>query len=194
MSQHDPEKTTKQPKPEKTESTSLERYDVSGKKIGRWTVHVRQLFLVKLTQVLSFGKRAADAKLPGSKDSSLKDAPAKAVDFVEARLEETSIQNQLNTALTESEHLNQELLRKEIKLREAETRSVQLDNLEKELRIRERIQELTAGRTDIHVIEEESGPAIIFGNLPNAKPHQLPTRTAEPGAIEEASDSEEDEE
>ena len=110
--------------------------------------------------------------MPGSTGTlaeKAKTAAGKGLEFLEARIEQAPIENQLKSAQTETEFLRQELLRLEIAKTAAETKGQELDNVTKQLDIQQRIEEITSGRTDIHVITDGEVTRVIFGNLPDQK-------------------------
>jgi len=147
---------------------SYSHYELSGSRIRRWTENAKAAFVSTLRRILAAFGHVADKQLPGT-DSTLQDklqkAPGKGIQFLEARLDQTSIDNQLKASQTETEFLRQELLRQQIAKTAAETKGQQLDNVTKTIAIQERIRELTAGRTDIRIVENEDSTSIIFGNL-----------------------------
>ena len=161
---------TEQSTPSECKSTtSLARFDLSGNRIRRWTIRARDKLVSALRRVLAFAKRGAETQLPGSSGSlgdKGKTLPGRTVEFLESAIEKTPIENQLKSAQTETEFLKQELIRQQIAKTAAETKGQQLDNVTKELEIRDRIQQIVAGRTEIHVFEDGEATIIVFGNLP----------------------------
>ncbi len=166
-----------QPRPEQVKlSESYERYDLTGSRIRRWTVKAREKLMVSLRCLKVAGKRAATEELPGA-DGTLvekaKTAPGKGVEFLEGKLEQVPVENRLKSAQTETEFLKQELLRTQIAntaadtaKKAAETKGQELDNVQKEIEIRERIAEITSGKTEIHVLEFGDSKSVVFGNIP----------------------------
>ncbi|MEE8450449.1 MAG: DNA-directed RNA polymerase subunit alpha C-terminal domain-containing protein [Thermoguttaceae bacterium] len=158
------------------ESRSLERYDLTGHKIRGWTVRARGRLAALFGRLVHFGRRAAATTLPGSEQpvgDKAKKLPAKGLDFVEAQIDKTGVENQLKIAQTETEFYEQELLREQITKARAETAKIEsetkgqhLDNLARQLEIQERIAEITEGKTDVRIVSNDGEPAIVFGNIP----------------------------
>jgi len=156
-------------------SESFERYDLTGDKVGKWTVSARQRLVDFIHRVIKFGRSAKDTKLPGTDESLGEKAaniPGKGVTFLEASIEKTSVDNQLKTSQTETEFFKQELIKEQIAKLKVERRGQQLANLEREIEIQERIKEITNGRTDVNITWDEDEPIVIVGNVEGLQPYQ----------------------
>jgi hypothetical protein len=149
-------------------SESFERYDLTGYAIKRWTTAARTKLVSVLRRVLALGKKVGETKLPGTSEKLSKKGkklPGKILEFIESQIEKTTIENQLKASQTETEFLKQELLREQIMKTRVETRGQEFDNLSRVIEIQKNIRELTAGRTDVHVITEAEKEIVVFGNL-----------------------------
>lgn len=158
------------PDPKETKSsTEFQRVDLTGSRIRRWTTRARETLASALQRIVDGIKRGGDTQLPGSDETierTIKRAPAKGVKFIESKLDQTNVENQLKSAQAETEFLKQELLREQVAKTQAETRGQQLSNVERELEIRSRIAEITDGRTDIQLVwDDDESPILIVGNL-----------------------------
>jgi DNA-directed RNA polymerase alpha subunit len=149
-------------------SESFERYDLTGYAIKRWSTAARTKLIGVLRRVFALGKKVGETKLPGTSEKlskKAKELPGKTLEFIESQIEKTPIENQLKASQTETEFLKQELLREQIMKTHAETRGQELDNLSRMIEIQDNIRELTAGKTDVHVITQGEKEILLFGNL-----------------------------
>lgn len=151
-------------------SKSFERYDVTGNRIGKWTLAARANLAAAVSQVFRFGKMASKIQLPGTNEElgeKVQNLPGKGVEFLEAQIDKAPIENQLKSAQTQTEFLRQELLREQIANTREDTRGKRLSNAERELELRERLLEITQGKTDVHLVTDGDNEIVIIGSLPN---------------------------
>lgn len=161
--------------------TSLfRRFDLTGQRIKHWTVDARHRLVKRFRRLFEFIRSQGDKPLPGADQTiaeAAKDAPASYVKFIKSKLEESAIDNRLKEQQAETEFLQQELLREQARMTRAQTRGQQLDNIQLEIEIRQRLAEITKGRGDVSFISGEDGPVVIIGNLPvAAEGLELPER------------------
>ena len=170
----------KDPKDQFTELTaqtdSFERYDLTGSKIKKWTENKRKWLGDCVDKVFAFCSNTADKTLPGN-DETIKEKtvklPGKGAEFLESKLDQIPIENQLKLAQTETEFLKQEKIREEIKKTREERKELQLSNIERQLLVAKRIDEITEGKTNYHITWENGEPTVIFGNIPGFQPTEL---------------------
>ena len=152
------------------DSTSLERYDLTGNIITRWTILARKRLSALLAKTFQFSRKASDTQLPGHEESvgeKAKKLPAKGIDFIESHIDKTTVDNQLKASQTETEFLKQELIRQQIVKAKAEAKTQHLENISRQLEIQSRIEELTSGKTDVRIVWEEDEPVVLIANLPD---------------------------
>lgn len=155
---------------------SLERYDLTGRKIANWRVPIRK----KLLDALSLIRRIGSKKLPGTAErveDKLKTAPGKAVEFIEERAKKDAIENRLKIAQTQTEYLRQEteklqqqLLLEKIRETRAKAFGQELENEKRRIEAIERIGEITRGKPPLQIIGAGDNAAVVFGYLSNGFP------------------------
>jgi hypothetical protein len=152
-------------------ASRIEVYQLTGYSYQKWRLMARDA-LVKSIKWIS---RQGDAKLPDSGETikdNVKNAPSLAVDYVKGAARKASIENQLKQSLAETEFQKQESeklrrrqMMQEIRESRARMRGIELENTEKELRIREicnRVQEITAGKPGLTVIRVDNDDVAAF--------------------------------
>ena len=131
-------------------SQSFERYDLTGNRIRMWTIAARRALASTFRRLVRIGNVASETQLPGTEeklgDKAVK-VPGKGVEFLEAHIEKAPIENQLKSAQTQTEFLKQELIREQIDNTREDTRAKKLNNAAREVEIRERLEEITIGKT-----------------------------------------------
>lgn len=150
-------------------SKSFERYDLTGNRIRKWTIATRRALVSTMRRIFRFGKAASQTQLPGSDEElgdKVKNIPGKGVEFLEAQIEKTPIENQLKAAQSQTEYLKQELLREQIANMREDTRGKKLNNATRELEIRERLHEIIQGKTGIHSITDGEKEIVVIGSIP----------------------------
>jgi len=150
-------------------SESYERYDLTGHTIRRWTVKARSKLIQSLRRVFAWRKKAGEAQLPGTDETlgrKVSHLPGKGIEFFEAHIEKSAIENQLKASQTETEFLKQELLREQIAKTRAETEGQKLNTLARQIELQEMIREVIAGKTGIRVISQGEKEIVVVGNLP----------------------------
>ncbi len=169
MSLHDELQSDHSHESQKQTSKSFERYDLTGHRIRRWTVSVRERLFSTLRKFLDYSKKAAKQELPGTSETleeKGRKLPGRTIQFIENSIDKTSVENQLKIQQTETEFFRQELLKMQISKTRAETETQNLENVSRKLEICKRIKEITEGKTDIHFMVDEDVRKIIFGTLP----------------------------
>lgn len=154
----------------------LERFDLTGRRISRWTVRsCRRLSML----VGSIFRRIIAYRDPASQESvgeKIQENLVKTLDHVGAKLDEPTIENQLRVSQTEAEFAKCELTRVDAQKRRAEVQSVVLANLERQLAIAERIKELTDGKTDLHIRIVGEVTEVLVASIPSVT-ERIPDET-----------------
>lgn len=139
-------------------------------RIRRWTLSARNTLVATIRRILRFGKAASETQLPGMEDKLGKQVqkfPGKAIELLQAGMDNAPIENKLKSAKTETEFLKQELLREQIANTREGTRGMRLCNAARESEIRKRLSEITDAKRDINTTTDGQNEVVIVGSLPN---------------------------
>lgn len=176
-SEHDGSPPTIEPQ-DTTDSKSLDCFELTGKKVPKWTERNFRRLTNLLDRMFFWRKK----RLPGNDESvgkKLADLPGKGLDLVAAKADIVTAEVKLKQAQAETEFVKQELIRQQAAMARVEAQHKKLDVLSRQMEILEQINEITQGRTDCRIEWHEDNPRVIIANLPTPasgadSPRELP--------------------
>ena len=142
------------------EKRHIERVDLTGNRVPHWTTRARSWLAAKLAPVVE-----ASTDDDSTLKEKAKSTTRAAVNSIEDNLRKQGVENELKSAQTKTEFLNQELLRERIRNTREETRAKQLDNAARELEILARLQALTETRGGVRITEIDDRLIAIVGDI-----------------------------